>query len=127
MPDGATFALAYDPVGGWSEGNGLMFGVPDMDEAVEACAEPWRRGSRSQVRLGRGAARPGSRIPKATISTFTSVSKPKRRRIPAPFSFERVKGYGNSISERFFSILRFTRCSALSIDLTWRPKSRAIS
>jgi predicted enzyme related to lactoylglutathione lyase len=34
LPDGTTFALANDPVGGWSEGNGLMFGVPDMDAAV---------------------------------------------------------------------------------------------
>jgi predicted enzyme related to lactoylglutathione lyase len=34
LPDGSTFALAHDPVGGWNEGNGLMFGVPDMDEAV---------------------------------------------------------------------------------------------
>jgi predicted enzyme related to lactoylglutathione lyase len=34
LPDGATFALAHDPVGGWTEGNGLMFGVPNMDEAV---------------------------------------------------------------------------------------------
>lgn len=34
LPDGSTFALAHDPVGGWTEGNGLMFGVPDMDEAV---------------------------------------------------------------------------------------------
>jgi len=34
LPDGATFALAHDPVGGWTEGNGVMFGVPDMDDAV---------------------------------------------------------------------------------------------
>lgn len=34
LPDGSTFALANDPVGGWTQGNGLMFGVPDMDAAV---------------------------------------------------------------------------------------------
>jgi predicted enzyme related to lactoylglutathione lyase len=34
LPDGSTFALAHDPVGGWSQGNGLMFGVKNVDEAV---------------------------------------------------------------------------------------------
>ena len=38
-----------------------------------------------------------------------------------------VPRQGRSISARFFSILRFTRCSALSIDFTWRLRSRAIS
>jgi predicted enzyme related to lactoylglutathione lyase len=35
LPDGSTFALANDPVGGWHEGRGVMFGVPNIDEAVE--------------------------------------------------------------------------------------------
>lgn len=35
LPDGNTFALGNDPVGGWHEGNGVMFGVPSIDEAVE--------------------------------------------------------------------------------------------
>jgi hypothetical protein len=39
-----------------------------------------------------------------------------RRRLPA--AIPRGDGYGSSISERFFSIFRFTRWSALSIDLT---------
>ena len=34
LPDGGTFALAHDPVGGWTEGNGLMFGVANMDDAA---------------------------------------------------------------------------------------------
>ncbi len=32
-----------------------------------------------------------------------------------------------SRSARYFSSLRLTRCKALSMDLTWRPKSSAIS
>ena len=32
-----------------------------------------------------------------------------------------------SRSARYFSSLRFTRCKALSMDLTWRPRSSAIS
>lgn len=35
LPDGNTFALGNDPVGGWHEGNGVMFGVPSIDEAVD--------------------------------------------------------------------------------------------
>jgi predicted enzyme related to lactoylglutathione lyase len=35
LPDGATFALAHDPQGGWKEGHGLMLGVSNMDDAVE--------------------------------------------------------------------------------------------
>jgi predicted enzyme related to lactoylglutathione lyase len=35
LPDGATFALAHDPQGGWKEGHGLMLGVTNMDQAVE--------------------------------------------------------------------------------------------
>ena len=35
LPDGATFALAHDPSGGWKEGHGLMLGVPDMDAAAQ--------------------------------------------------------------------------------------------
>ena len=51
---------------------------------------------------------------------------PRRRRLTdqlrAPRAFQ-----GSSISARFFSIFRFTRWSALSIDFTCRFKSRAIS
>ncbi len=35
LPDGATFALAHDPQGGWKEGHGLMLGVADRDRAAQ--------------------------------------------------------------------------------------------
>jgi predicted enzyme related to lactoylglutathione lyase len=35
LPDGATFALAHDPQGGWKEGHGLMLGVEDRDRAAQ--------------------------------------------------------------------------------------------
>jgi len=38
LPDGSTFALANDPVGGWHEGRCVMFGVPNIDEAVARAA-----------------------------------------------------------------------------------------
>ena len=34
LPDGATFALGMDPREGWKQGNGVMFGVPSVEEAV---------------------------------------------------------------------------------------------
>lgn len=34
LPDGATFALAHDPQGGWKEGHGVMLGVADMTQAA---------------------------------------------------------------------------------------------
>lgn len=39
LPDGATFALAHDPQGGWKEGHGLMLGVADMGRAAERAKE----------------------------------------------------------------------------------------
>ncbi|HET9393407.1 MAG TPA: VOC family protein [Candidatus Rubrimentiphilum sp.] len=35
LPDGSTFALANDPSAGWKEGHGIMFGVPNMNQAAE--------------------------------------------------------------------------------------------
>ena len=35
LPDGATFALARDPQGGWKECHGLMLGVADRDLAAQ--------------------------------------------------------------------------------------------
>lgn len=35
LPDGATFALANDPQGGWHEGHGLMLGVSDRAAIAE--------------------------------------------------------------------------------------------
>lgn len=35
LPDGATFALANDPQGGWTEGHGLMLGVSAREAAAE--------------------------------------------------------------------------------------------
>jgi predicted enzyme related to lactoylglutathione lyase len=39
LPDGATFALANDPQGGWKEGHGLMLGVADRDDAAKRAKE----------------------------------------------------------------------------------------
>jgi predicted enzyme related to lactoylglutathione lyase len=39
LPDGATFALANDPQGGWKEGHGLMIGVPDIAQAAQRAKE----------------------------------------------------------------------------------------
>jgi predicted enzyme related to lactoylglutathione lyase len=35
LPDGATFALAHDPQGGWKEGHALMLGVNDRSAIAE--------------------------------------------------------------------------------------------
>jgi predicted enzyme related to lactoylglutathione lyase len=39
LPDGATFALANDPQGGWKEGRGLMLGVTDRQRTAERAKE----------------------------------------------------------------------------------------
>jgi predicted enzyme related to lactoylglutathione lyase len=39
LPDGTTFALAYDPQGGWKEGHGLMLGVTDREQTAELAKE----------------------------------------------------------------------------------------
>jgi predicted enzyme related to lactoylglutathione lyase len=39
LPDGATFALANDPQGGWQEGHGLMLGVVDREDAAKRAKE----------------------------------------------------------------------------------------